>query len=141
VIVRKSYDPKIKVIYNPVDNSLILKKAQEAVLGGYKFCLDNDFSKALVKFNLAKDLFIKAGNFIEANTICQHFIAYCLYNTDKKTESIKLFTQVDEFCKKKSYKWLYLMNLYWFIGWNHGSSDYKSITKVKEDYERGFDIS
>jgi CHAT domain-containing protein len=119
----------------------ILRKAQNYVGEGYSLCLKDDFSGALNKFTLAKKLFLQASNFIEANTVCDHFIAYCLYNTDKKEESLAIFSKVSNYCRVKNYKWFYIMNFYWFMGWNSGSFDYQSITQVKNDYEKGLELA
>ncbi|CAN5694143.1 hypothetical protein BH20ACI4_BH20ACI4_25900 [soil metagenome] len=119
----------------------LLKKAQSAVKEGYKFCLEENFTQALNQFYIAKNYFLQAGNTIEADTICEHFIAYCLYNTDKKNEALEIFGQVDKFCLKQQYKWLYVLNLYWLTGWSYENALNKSSTELKQTYKEGLKLS
>lgn len=112
----------------------ILKRAQTAVKNGYEFCLQDNFSAALNEFVRARQLFLEAGNFFEAETIGQHFIAYCFYNTDRRGEAVNLFQQVDAYCRKKNYRWLRLMNFYWLTG-SEESIGLRSSTRTREDYE------
>lgn len=119
----------------------LLKKAQNAVKEGYKFCLEENFTEALNQFFIAKTYFLQAGNTIEADTICEHFIAYCLYNTDKKKEALEIFSRVDKFCRQQNYNWFYVLNLYWLMGWSYESDLNKSSTDLKQAYQEGLRLA
>jgi len=107
----------------------LIKAAQKAVQEGYTLCLDfDDFYQSLGKFIEARKLFLQAGDDIEANTVAQHFIAYCLYNTRGRKEAYELLRQVDDYSQQKNYKWFSLMNLYWFIS----SKDYLGYITMAE---------
>jgi CHAT domain-containing protein len=112
----------------------LLEEAQLAVKKAYEFCLNNNFIQALEKFQTARELFLKAGNIIEADVICQHFIAYCYHNTARQKEAHPLFQQVNDFCDKRNYKWFLLMNLDWLMG-SEESLEHKSFTEIKSSYE------
>lgn len=113
---------------------VLLKEAQRMIKKGYQYCLNGKFSQALEEFQTARKLFLKAGNFIEAEVICQHFIAYCYHNKDQKQKAYNLFQQVNDFCEKRNYKWFQLMNLDWLIG-SEESLKHKSFTEIKSLYE------
>lgn len=113
---------------------LLLKAAQQAVKRGYQYCLSSKFSQALEEFQTARRLFLNAGNSIEAEVICLHFIAYCYHNKDQKQKAYNLFQQVNDFCEKKNYKWFQLMNLDWLIG-SEEALKHKSFTEIKTIYE------
>ena len=113
-----------------------LKQAQSFVKKGYSFCKKGEFSEALTAFYSAKKLFLKANDLIEANTISDHFIAYCLYFTEKKEEALKKFKLIDEFCLERNYKWFHIANFYWINGRNTAIFAYDSITKVKDSYKK-----
>ncbi len=116
------------------DKMLLVKKAQEAMLNGYKMCLENKFTSALDEFTLARQLFLQAGNIYEANTISLHFIAYCLYNDDKRREAHDLIKQSDSFSRERNYKWFGLMNFYWLLG-TQESLGLLSKTEARRQYE------
>jgi CHAT domain-containing protein len=88
----------------------------------------------LERFQTAQNLFLKAGNVTEAETICRHFIAYCFHNTDRQKEAHKLFRGVNDFCEKRNYKWFLLMNLDWLIG-SEESLEHKSFTEIENIYK------
>ncbi|MBA2493508.1 MAG: CHAT domain-containing protein, partial [Acidobacteria bacterium] len=113
----------------------LLKKAQTAMQNGYKLCEEGKFSQAAGQFITARTLFLQAEDFIEANTISQYFIAYCLYVTDQRGKAVELFRQIDEFTKTKNYKWLNLMNFYWLTGAREFLAEI-SKTEVKNEYEK-----
>lgn len=112
----------------------MLREAQLAVKKGFEYCLSDNFTRALEKFQTARKLFLKAGDVIEADVICLHFIAYCYHNTDRQKQAHELFQQVNDFCDKRNYKWFLLMNLDWLIG-SEESLEHKSFTEIKDTYE------
>ncbi len=103
----------------PNDKIEILKKAQSAVEEGYELCQKDNFSQARLKFIEARELFLQGGNEIEAKAVCDYFIAYCLYFSDRRQEGYEAFTQVDAFYTEKHYEWFSLMNQDWLIGGRH----------------------
>jgi CHAT domain-containing protein len=98
------------------EKAKILRKAQLLIREGYALCLALDFPPAVEKFTSARELFLQAGDVIEANTIGTYFIAYSLHTTQHRKEAIEMFKQVDEFSRQKKYEWFSLMNLDWVIG-------------------------
>lgn len=116
------------------DNIELLKKAHAAVKEGYEICLKtNKFVAALHRFKLAREIFLQAGDIIEAKTVSDYFIAYCLYYLDRPAAD-KLLKQVGEFSERKNYRWFALMNYYWWLG-SQEYLGYKSITETKNEYE------
>lgn len=125
----------------PEEKIETLKEAYASMRRGYEFCLNGKHSAAIIEFTKASELFISTGNFLEANAICRHFIAYCLYNTDRRKEAIKEFEQVKLFCERHQYKWLQLATSYWLTGWSADSFDFHSSEKAKQEYLNGLKIS
>jgi tetratricopeptide (TPR) repeat protein len=80
----------------------LLKDAKSYVKAGIDLCLKDDYKNALEQFRSAQKLFLRARNEIEANTVCLHFIAYCLYNLNQRKQAYRLFKEVDDYCKKKT---------------------------------------
>jgi CHAT domain-containing protein/tetratricopeptide (TPR) repeat protein len=118
----------------PDEKFFLLKKAQLAVEKGFELCLKDNFNQALEQFELARKLFLKAGNVIEAKTICTHFIAYCYFNLDRQPEAYNLLKQVNDFCKEKDYKWFLLLNLDWLMG-SEELLEHKSFTEIENNYK------
>lgn len=110
-----------------------LKVAQDSVKKGYQLCLSGAFYEAKNEFMRAQNLFLKAGNTMES-VLSLHFVAYSLYNLNRKREAISLFQQVDSLTRERRYKWLNLMNRYWLVG-GQEVLGYKSSTEVKNEYE------
>jgi CHAT domain-containing protein len=104
------------------------------VKSGFEYCLKGKFTEALNNFQKAQKLFISAGNNIEAQTICLHFIAYCRHNNDDQKMARELFQEVNDFCEEKNYKWFYLMNLDWLMG-SQEALTHKSFTEIETIYE------
>lgn len=113
----------------------LLKKAQTAMQNGYKLCEEGKFRQAAEQFTTARKLFLQAEDYIEANTVSQYFIAYCLYVTDQRSQAVEQFRRIDEFTKTKNYKWLNLMNFYWLTGAKEFLAEI-SKTEVKNEYEK-----
>jgi CHAT domain-containing protein len=134
--IEDSFAADLADYYNTASDEqmLLLAEAQGAVKKGVEYCLNDDFNRALEPFQTARELFLKAGNVTEAETICQHFIAYCLHNSNRQKEAHSLFRQVNDFCEKRSYKWLLLMNLDWLIG-SEESLEHKSFTEIENTYK------
>ena len=113
----------------------ILRNAQYSIKRGYYFCLEkNDFEEAKTQFGVARSLFLKAGDVIEAETVAKYFIAYCLYNLDERRSSAELLNEIGDFTERRSYKWFSLMNHYWWLG-SQESLGFKSITETRIEYE------
>lgn len=112
----------------------LLKEAKSYVKIGIELCLKDDYNNALKQFRNAQKLFLKAGNEIEAKTLCLHFIAYCLFNLNQRKEAYQLFKEVDDYCKKKNYVWFQTMNLDWFMT-NEELFEQKTFTETKKSYE------
>jgi CHAT domain-containing protein/cytochrome c-type biogenesis protein CcmH/NrfG len=93
-----------------------LKNAQSLVREGYSDCGHNQYTEAGEKFTAARDLFLQAGDTIEANTIGNYFIGYAVYSATHLKEGLELFKQVDDFSRQKKYAWFALMNSEWVIG-------------------------
>jgi CHAT domain-containing protein len=79
-------------------------------------------------------LFLEAGNIIEADTVCLHFIAYSYLNTNQLKLAHSTFQRINDFCEKRSYKWFLLMNLDWLMG-SEESLEHKSFTEIERTYE------
>lgn len=116
------------------ENIEIAKKAQRAIKNGYRLLHEDNFSEALKEFDFARTSFLQIGNFAEANSICLHFIGYIFYFTNKRKEAVENFAQVNDFCRQKKYRWLYLMNFIWLIG-GQDRLGYRPTTNIKKDYE------
>jgi tetratricopeptide (TPR) repeat protein len=114
----------------------LLEEAQKHVREGFLLCLEDRFNEARIKFQAARQLFEKAGNFIEAETICDHFIAYCFYNTDQIKPAYELLIRVNDLCERENYQWFRLMNLDFMLG-GREKLGYQSFTEVEDDYEKG----
>ncbi len=136
--IHDSYSSDLADYYSTVNESqlLLLSEAQENVKAGFDLCLKNNFNLARQKFEIARKLFVEAGDNIEAETICDHFIAYCYYNTDRQKMAYELLFKVNDFCKLKSYKWFLLMNLDWLLGAEE-LLGYKSFNEIEKDYQNG----
>jgi CHAT domain-containing protein/cytochrome c-type biogenesis protein CcmH/NrfG len=116
------------------DKIELLKKAHAAVRAGYEICLKtNKFGDAKVKFEIAREFFLQAGDVIEAKTISDYFIAYCFYDSDRLTAD-KMLKQIGEFSERKNYRWFALMNYYWWLG-SQEHLGYKTITETRNEYE------
>lgn len=122
------------------ENLRLINDAQSAANRGYTLCMENDkWGEAMHEFSSARVLFMKAGDVIEAKTICDYFIAYCFYNDPKKRAVAEgLLKTVGEFCEKKNYRWFGLMNFYWWLG-SQESLGYKSFTQARFDYENALE--
>jgi CHAT domain-containing protein/Tfp pilus assembly protein PilF len=119
----------------PETKFALIRRAQAAMKRGYKLCLkEDDFSQALNEFQIAKNFFLQSGNTIEANTLSRYFIAYCLYNLDRRGEAHKQLEKINDFAERKNYKWFALMNFYWLLG-SQESLGLKTITETRSDYE------
>ena len=132
-----SYASDLAIFYSnlPTQRLQILRDAESAVLIGYKLCLAEDkFSEAMDQFSNARSLFFKVNDVIEADTICKYFIAYCLYNLDRRSEANALLKEVGNFCDKKEYRWFALMNYYWWLG-SQESLGYRTFTETRQNYE------
>lgn len=112
----------------------ILKNAQAAVKEGYRLCLEDDFLAALDQLKLARELFLNAGDLIEAHTVADYFIAYCIYSLDDRIEATRLLEVVGDFCDRGGYKWFGLMNFYWSLG-GRESLGRISVTEATIEYE------
>ncbi len=99
----------------PLKKKEILKNAQAQMRKGYELSLADKFGPALNNFIAARDLFLQAGNVIEAKTVADYFIAYHRYSSDRQG-ALESFKQIDAFSREKKYRWFALMNLDWLIG-------------------------
>jgi CHAT domain-containing protein/cytochrome c-type biogenesis protein CcmH/NrfG len=137
--VGDSYAADLAVYYEDVPEGQfpLLREAQEKIKEGFRLCLEtNDFEQARLKFEAARDLFLKAGDVIEAETIGNHFIAYCYYNTDRHRLAYPLLQKVNDYCAAKNYEWFRLMNLDFLLG-GRELLGYQSFTDNENDYEQG----
>lgn len=115
------------------DKIKLLRQAQTATKKGYEFCLKSDCDAARKEFELARELFLRAGDVIEANTVGQYFIAYCYYEKHRLIADT-LLKQVGDFADQKNYRWFALMNFYWRLG-SQESLGYKTISETRIHYE------
>jgi CHAT domain-containing protein/cytochrome c-type biogenesis protein CcmH/NrfG len=118
----------------PEEKIKILEKAQDAVKLGYKLCLENDFNSARDQFNIARELFLAAGDLIEAHTIADYFIAYSIYRTGDRLQATDQLEKIARFSEKNKYKWFSLMNYYWILG-GQESLGKKTVTQIIRNYE------
>jgi CHAT domain-containing protein/cytochrome c-type biogenesis protein CcmH/NrfG len=115
--IQDNYTSDLAAFYSdlPEKKKDTLRSAQQLVREGYQLCFKNKWALAAKNFTAARELFLQAGDEIEAKTVGTYFIAYVL-NEDKKTaQAADLFKEVDEFSRKKNYQWFALMNLDWLI--------------------------
>jgi CHAT domain-containing protein len=99
----------------PPKKKEIVKNAQAQMRKGYELCIDEGCRLAINNFTSARDLFLQAGDVIEAKTVADYFIAYCRYSSDRQA-ALESFKQIDTFALDKKYRWFALMNLDWVIG-------------------------
>jgi CHAT domain-containing protein/cytochrome c-type biogenesis protein CcmH/NrfG len=119
------------------DKIEIVNKAQEAIKEGYRLCLDAvDYRAAMGQFKLARELFLNAGDSIEAHTVADYFIAYCIYSLDDRIEATRKLEEIGDFCERGGYKWFGLMNFYWSLG-GRESLGRISVTESTTEYESG----
>lgn len=112
----------------------LLKQAHAATKKGYELCLFKaDFDAARKEFESARELFLRAGDLIEANTVIQYFIAYCYYDKQRSIADV-LLKQVGDFSERNNYRWFALMNYYWLLG-SQESLGYKTISETRIHYE------
>ena len=94
------------------DELEILKSAQASIRNGYKLCMNGKRAEALKNFELARELFLQAGNVWEAK-LCEYFIVYCLINNKQYKESLASAEEIISFCRRKNYNWLLSNTLLW----------------------------
>ncbi|HEX9963216.1 MAG TPA: CHAT domain-containing protein, partial [Pyrinomonadaceae bacterium] len=113
--IKDSFAADIGVFYaNASETNLeLMKKAQASVKNGYKLCLQGEAEKALTEFQLARGLFLDAGNVWEAR-LSELVIVYCLLKTSRFEESRTRAEEVISFCRERKYKWLLSNILSWF---------------------------
>lgn len=134
-----SYAADLAAYYTdlPEDRFPLLREAHDNIKEGFRLCLNySDFEGARLKFEAARDLFLEAGDVIEAETIGNHFIAYCYYNTDRHRLAYPLLQRVNDYCAEKNYEWFRLMNLDFLLG-GRERLGYQSFTDNENDYEQG----
>lgn len=118
------------------DKIEIVRNAQEAVKKGYKLCIKGIFGSAMDEFKRARELFLSAGDLVEAHTVADYFIAYCIYSLNDRIEATRLLEEIGVFCERRGYKWFGLMNFYWSLG-SRESLGRISVTDSTNEYETG----
>lgn len=109
-----SFAADLAVFYANVSetNLELMKTALALTRDGYKLCVDGQTKEALKKFELARKLFLQAGNIWEAK-LSEFFIIYCsIFNIQFK-ESLPPAEEIINFSRQKNYKWLLSNMLLW----------------------------
>jgi CHAT domain-containing protein len=99
---------------------------------GYALCLATKYADAMSRFASARALFERAGNEWEAR-LADYWIAYCLSQPGRPTDSIAVLEKLAEFCRQRGYKWLLALTTGW-LGSNHiALHDYSTAIKYNRE--------
>jgi CHAT domain-containing protein len=90
----------------------ILFQAQTQVKSGYLLSKDSKYSEAITTFQQAEKSFAGAGNVWESK-LSEYWIGFWHDRIGKIDESIAIFTALENYCQKKTYKWLAAQPLNW----------------------------
>lgn len=98
---------EIAEFYSVASNEeiFVLKQAQDAVREGYQLLLVQEYGKSLDKFSSAKFSFSNLKNITEEK-ICDHWIAFNLFQQSRLKESNKIFKDIASLGESRHYKWL-----------------------------------
>ncbi len=108
------YFKEIADYYNSLSKEQIvyLTNAKNSVQKGYQFCLKLNYKDSLAQFISAREFYIKAGNIREAR-LCDYWIAYCEFLTDRLRKSTDRLIELTDYCEKNNFKWLAAQAFYW----------------------------
>jgi CHAT domain-containing protein len=90
----------------------LLAEAIKELDAGYELCLETKYGEALRRFESARQIFDEAGDMWEAR-VADYWIAYCLTQAGRITESKALLSAVAEFGERHGYKWLHAQAAGW----------------------------
>ncbi|HEY0771308.1 MAG TPA: CHAT domain-containing protein, partial [Sphingobacteriaceae bacterium] len=121
----------------PENRLSLLKQAHSFVKEGYQLGRNEEYGKALIKFESAYQLFLQSGDIWEAE-LSRYSIAYYLYNNNKLNESLIIFSQITDFCRTKNYKWLQQSAIHWVAGAYIALRKY---TQAKKNYQQALSLA
>lgn len=112
-----------------------LAEAEDLIHSGYALCLNNKNPEALDAFTRARAIFKETGDFWETG-LCDYWIAYCLYRSNRIEASAQLLDELADFSRKRNYYWLAAQSFSWLA---NGAGARKEFSKAIEYNRRALD--
>lgn len=106
----RSGDPYVAELaryYSSLDNNKRqqLAGAYAELEQAYRLCQASQYDTARTHFERARALFAAAANEHEAR-LTDYWLAYCISQSDRLDESVKLLEKLAAFCRERGYRWL-----------------------------------